>query len=838
MKQPATHQYRLPTLALLGSLLLATIALFGWATASIIELPFSGIIALATAVSVSAFIGRLQIRLSKGSGVAPVPILFAFWGLIWFGHAGGIILGVLSTILNIWPPREDKKIGVFEVLPMITSIVGAVSLSAFLFDIGANTGARLSGPAISIVGMMTSGCILMTAIYVLMNATLRWAFQRLESKGEPRQTITSRIGEQWLGGTLIGLSTILICLPFSRFGIEFGLVIAPIAILANLAYSIHTKRLDQKTRQISQASRIHLATVEALATAIDARDQVGLGHVQRTQIYAIGLGELLGLGEAEINALRTGALLHDIGKLAVPDHILNKPDKLTAAELEKTKIHSLVGASILEKIDFDCPVVPTVKYHHEFWDGRGYPEGLKGNQIPLTARILAVADAYDTLRGARPYRPALPRDLARQIIQDESGTHFDPSIVRCFLKNLTKLEADIDAHGFAYTAENDHRGENYVAQIKLANREVFTLYELAREFGSSLGFEEILSLFTKKIADFVPFTTCAVFLLDDTRKYATAVHVVGENSAMLSSRRVKVGDGTTGSVLKTKKTVQNGDPALDLASFDDELSEQYATMASVPLVADEELIGVVSIYSAKATAYSDEDLRLLETITRIAAEAIGKSVEHDEAKTHALTDTMTSLPNARSLQIQFEKEAGRASRGGTSFQLLMLDLDGFKAVNDSFGHKTGDNLLREVGKVIREQLRDYDFLARYGGDEFVALVPDMTLEDVAELCGRIEAGVRSYQLEVEDGKYASVGVSVGSSAYPASGETFDQLIVAADKAMYRRKTRRRVDPAKFVISGIDLSQDLPQAYIQHEPENDGLIVELDESHVLTSTAVN
>ncbi|MFN0139790.1 MAG: GGDEF domain-containing protein, partial [Pyrinomonadaceae bacterium] len=233
--------------------------------------------------------------------------------------------------------------------------------------------------------------------------------------------------------------------------------------------------------------------------------------------------------------------------------------------------------------------------------------------------------------------------------------------------------------------------------------------------------------------------------------------------------------------------------------------------------------------------YGEEHLRLLETIARIGAEAIDKSLEHDEAKTNALTDPMTGLPNARSLQIQFEKEAARASRGGTNFQLLMLDLDGFKAVNDSFGHKIGDQMLIEVSKVIREQLLDYDFLARYGGDEFVAIIPDTSPEDVADLCQRIETGVANCKLNIEKDVYASVGVSIGSSDFPVQGETFDQIIVAADKAMYRRKTRRRLDPSNFMISGVDFGQETLPSF---SPNGDGLIVELDESHVMTSTAVN
>ena len=196
------------------------------------------------------------------------------------------------------------------------------------------------------------------------------------------------------------------------------------------------------------------------------------------------------------------------------------------------------------------------------------------------------------------------------------------------------------------------------------------------------------------------------------------------------------------------------------------------------------------------------------------------------------------MPALQKAISQWEKlpEIGRASRAGSSFQLLMLDLDGFKAVNDSFGHKIGDEMLVEVANVIREQLRDYDFLARYGGDEFVALIPDTSPDDVLDLCRRIEDGVSNCKLPVQVDTYASVGVSIGSAGYPAHGETFDQIIVAADKAMYRRKTRRRLDPANFMISGLNLKDKttFPSPHIDTE----GLIVELDERHVMASNAVN
>lgn len=635
---------------------------------------------------------------------------------------------------------------------------------------------------------------------------------------------------------ILTLATLSVIQPWAA-----GLLMAIITVAVGAAaYQIHVSRLEQKNVQMAEFNRVHLATIEALATAIDARDQIGVGHVRRTQIYAVRMGELMQLSEPEINALRTGALLHDIGKLAVPDHILNKPGELTAAEMEKTKIYTTVGASILDKVGFDYPVVPTVRFRHERWDGKGYPLGLKGADIPLTARILSVADEYDTLRCARPYRPAHSRDKARKIILEGSGSRFDPAVVSLLIKHLTLLEGEAAGEGIGYAGsvhDTDQPAHAFVEQIKLANREVFNLYELAREFSGSVNLSETLETFSRKVGEFVPFDTCALYLMDGKTGYATAAHVQGDNAGLLCDRRIKAGQGATGFALKALETVQNVDPDLDFTYAQTDLTEQYLTMASVPLIADGSLLGAVTIYSKELENYEEEHIRLLETIARIAADAVGKSLLHDEAKTHAMTDPMTGLPNARSLQLHFEKEVARASRGETSFQLLMLDLDGFKAVNDSFGHKVGDELLGGVSGVIREQLRDYDFLARYGGDEFVALIPETEQCDVVDLCRRIEDAVSSYCLRVGE-KEARVGVSLGAAGYPESGTSFDQMIIAADKIMYERKMERK----KLRAASNTTPSAIPADAVVYPPDdavlNENFIVELDETHILASAAVN
>jgi len=833
---------------------------------SLVELflsEFSKIATLGVAALVSVLIAQFDLSIPRSKATFYPKTVFAFWGIATLGIFGGVFLALASSIASRPDLAEDRRAWAYGaardlVCAFAAGIAFHLSVGSFLDAHNTVLAGRFLIPNEVVFASCAMALVHFVAGAVIDLLEAKFSGTRIDAAAIERLVTAPSTGH------LVSLAVaIVLFLTFNHFGIEFGLVLLPLAIVANAAYKIHIRSLDQKTKEILEASRIHLATVEALATAIDARDQVGVGHVRRTQIYAVGLGRLMDLSEGEIDALRTGALLHDIGKLAVPDHILNKPGRLTQAEMEKTKIHSSVGASILEKVGFPTPVVPTVKYHHEFWDGSGYPEGLRGSQIPLTARILAVADAFDTLRGARPYRPAISREDACSFLRAGSGSQFDPKLVDLLIRNLRTFEEEIAAEGLEYDAEGEAlqfgtERTDYVEQIKQANREVFTLYSLAREFGAAMSLDDTMSLFTRKVAEFVPYEACGVFLLDDTREFASAAHLAGPKSDVLAGKHIRVGEGATGYALKKNKSVENVDPTLDLLFSAPDGASEFKTMISRPLVAEDKVIGAISLYSGDLDRYEDEHIRLLETVSKIAADAIAKSLLHAEAATNAMTDPITALPNARALRLEFDKEVKRAVRNDSSFQILMLDLDGFKAVNDNFGHKLGDQFLTALGGVIRNELRDYDFLARYAGDEFVALIPETDGDGVKELCKRIEAAVDGFGIEVSPGEFAKVGVSIGSAAYPAHGESFDQLIISADKAMYTEKARRkqRIAPAtrpvdvralltppptaeEYVPLGSDLG-DLADGGFEHRPHlsNEMLVVELDETHVIATSSIN
>ncbi len=720
---------------------------------------------LAVLFGISAIVNRYRFLIPGTKTEVNAKDLMIFFGIMWLGIPGGVLLAtsVSLAILSVSSNNQRKR-WLFDLsVNVVSAFLAGIAFYQTLKSLNGFSEPEIGQNSVNAIALLVAA-LAMGAIH--FGATFLTTSVYLKLRGQ------IEIVDFWKKNFVITAATyagstfaiLFFQSAFFQFGLRFLLVALPIVVAGHFGYRAFVRKLAVMTSEISESSRIHLATVEALATAIDARDQIGVGHVRRTQIYSVGIGELMGLPESDIQALNAGALLHGIGKLAIPDNILNKPGRLTPAEKEKTKVHAVVGASIIENIQFPYPVATTIRHYSEMWIGNGYPDRLKGEEIPITARILAIADAYDTLRGERPYRAAVTRDQARRILQNGAGTQFDPTIIDIFLRNLSQLEAIVDEKGLSYLNESilieaapSNRLEgpddgDYVNQIKRANREVFTMYELARVFSSTLNLEDTLAVFAEKIKEQVSFDTCVIYLMNESNTFARAVYTEGKNSVQLETKCIEVGEGATGYVLQNCSPVCDINPALDFSFDQMEFIEQYSSMASLPLLVDDKLLGAVSIYSCDLATYGEEHLRLIEMVSHIASDAISMALQHAESETRALTDPMTGLPNARSLQIQFEKEVARANRNGSNFQLLMLDLDGFKAVNDTYGHKAGDRMLKGLANVMKEQLRDYDFISRYAGDEFVIIAPETNAAGIEELCERLEKSVAGFKLNLDDGR--------------------------------------------------------------------------------------
>jgi diguanylate cyclase (GGDEF)-like protein/putative nucleotidyltransferase with HDIG domain len=796
-----------------GALILAWAA---WGCLRFGPAQWAQLAALASLVVIS---GMRPVRIPGTKASLTVGDCFIFLGAIFLGVPAAVVLGAADALTSSL--STSRRATSWIAAPACMSLTVFASARVFYFALAsfASVAREPLGVSPPVAFELLALPLVLTALvqYVLngaLIATLIALKSRRPAWGCWRDNYLWTSWTFFAGAIAAGV----VYMAVVHFGMLYVALCVPVIAATLATYRTYFERVAEQTREAAELSRLHLATVEALATAIDAKDQTTHCHVRRVQIYCARLGELMGLAAPEIKALKAGALLHDVGKLAVPDHILNKPGKLTEAEFDRMKIHTTVGAQILERVGFPYPVIPVVRYHHEQWDGRGYPDGLKGEEIPLTARILSVVDCFDSVREDRPYRRGMTREQACSMLRRGAGAHFDPRVVELFLCHLHDFEEEIKAQGLehrgityeecenrdllgegpeqvvrklAAAAPSSQLAPDYLSHISNAHREVYSLYEIARTFGSSLDIEDTASVLINKVGHVVPSDLCAVYLYDDEKGYATAAHVSGRHAELLRGRAVAPGEGVVGFVLANRRASYLLDPMLDFA--DVELPEGFRlrSMVALPLTRGERVLGVLAAYSTEPRRYTDDHMRLLDTVARLASDALANAMSHAEAESNALTDTLTGLPNSRSMYMRFEEEAARARRTGRPFQVVMLDLDDFKQVNDTFGHRTGDRMLREVGRILQAQLREYDFLARYAGDEFVAIVQDLTTEQTEELRERIERAVSRFTIHVRGDKHARVGISIGSASYGVHGETLDQLLISADEAMYSAKSTHK-----------------------------------------------
>jgi len=605
------------------------------------------------------------------------------------------------------------------------------------------------------------------------------------------------------------------------------LVLIPILGIAYLIVRIHRAEVSVGLRRLDDLMRTHLSTIEALTIAIDAKDPLSRGHVRRVQAYALVLASHTRIPNAQLQGLRTAALLHDIGKLAIPDHLLNKPGRLSAVEFQKVKAHPAIGAEILSNVEFPYPVLPIIRHHHERWDGSGYPDGLAGEAIPSGARILAVADSFEALTSDRAYRKRRTAEEAAEFIESRSGADFDPSVVATLRAHLDAVVASgaamessapcggdtaqaaggddvqqADSGGFGASL---HRGvsareesppsvdrsvEGALGDIYSAQREVYALYEIAQTLGSSLRLEEVLELVVSKIGQLVPYRTCAIYLARDEGRWLTARFVCGDNAADLRGRSVQPGEGITGWAAKQRSARFSTSPELDLAGVAID-AEEYSMVAAFPICHDGEVLGVITLYFPRDVPCQDDHIRIMDLIAKLSAGAVFNSTIFTETEEFALTDDLTNLPNSRHLRQVFEQESIRSQQSGQPMALLEMDLDRFKPINDRYGHAAGDLYLKEIARILRGHLRDRDVLVRLSGDEFAAILPSTGFAPAALLAERLQQAVDAFSLKPDEKTTLRAGLSVGVSIYPHDGESLEDLLSQADTNMYRNKRVRR-----------------------------------------------
>jgi diguanylate cyclase (GGDEF)-like protein/putative nucleotidyltransferase with HDIG domain len=767
---------------------------------------------LAAYVITAMLASRLKVGLPEVSGSMSVNFLFILIGVAELNFSETLLLGCCAILAQSFKGRWPR-------LEQIAFNLAASSLAVWLAYF------TYHGPLHSLIKQGFSLLLVLAACVYFVANTLPVATIIALTESKKLRRIWSDCYFWAFPYYLVGAAVAgLVSWLNQKVGWQPTLLALPAMFVIYRSYRLYLAKLADEKHHVAEVAALHLRTIEALALAIEAKDQSTHDHLERVRVYAIEVAKILDLSDQEMEALRAAALLHDIGKLAVPENIIAKPGRLTPEEFEKMKIHPIVGAEILERVKFPYPVVPIVRSHHERWDGAGYPDGLAGEQIPIGARILSAVDCLDALASDRVYRKAIPLDEAMRWVREQAGKAYDPNVVAVLEKNYQRLEEQVraqagsayrqklstdfkvergraPANGFQVRADFDPANQaTFLQSIAAARKEAQTLFELTQDLGSSLSLSDTLSVLSDGLKKLVPYDTIATFILRDG--YLVPEFVSGDNFRTFASLRIPVGAGVSGWVAHNRNAIVNGNPEAE-PGYVNEPGQQHQLRSaiSVPLQGMQGVVGALTLYHSQADSYTSDHLRILLAISPKVAHSVENALAYQAAESSATTDYLTELPNARSLFLHLDRELARCKRLSTPLTVMVCDLDGFKRVNDSYGHLEGNRILKKFAQTLQGSCREYDYIARMGGDEFVIVAPGLSaaaaeargvcLSELARMAGREVCG--------EDW----LSLSVGCAIYPQDGDDAEKLLAEADRRMYLQKqTHRTLDHLNQYATGI------------------------------------
>lgn len=544
-----------------------------------------------------------------------------------------------------------------------------------------------------------------------------------------------------------------------------------------------------RARLRERLEQSYIEMVLALARAVDARDRYTADHSERIATRAVAVARVLGCPEAEVQDIHWAAALHDIGKLGVPDDILRKAGPLTDAEWDIMRQHPIVGEQILWPVERMRRVAALVRHHQERWDGTGYPDHLQGQEIPLGARILAVADAYSAITDDRAYNKGRSAGDAVDEIRRCSGTQFDPHIVEVFCRVLASDETGADSSPDSSRPVTPPPAGGLApaiirpfAQTRQFQQAVPAMADVAKRLLRPLDLTAVLDEILGQIQDVFGYPICGVLFLDEQSQELEVKAQRGYDPEVAKRLRLKVGaQGIAGWVASQRRSYYAPDVTRDALYVAG--SPRARSNVAYPLIVDDRVIGVLDVESPVVDAFPQDVRTLLEAFAVLAALAILRAQRDDDLNRLALTDGLTGLINHRALWQTLEREVARAKRSGEAVSLILVEVDRFKQINDRFGHMQGDAVLRQVADVLRRNSRAMDLVARFGGDEFVLLLPTVAKSRAVQVAERVRRHVE--RIIVPGG--ARLTVSVGLAGAPPDGETARLLMEAADGAMYRAK---------------------------------------------------
>ena len=573
-------------------------------------------------LTIALLASGLKLRLPGVTGTISVSFFFVLIGIASLNLPQVLVVGCSSVLVQyFW--QSTKRLRVVQVLFNVASVSIAINVSYYTFH---STWLRSLPLELSVtLGILACAYFISTTILVAAVIALT------EGKSLGKVWRTSYLWSfpyYLLGAATAGLFEV----AKHHLGWQTSMLVAPVMYLVYRSYRLYLGRLEDERKHAQETTALHLRTIESLALAIEAKDHTTHDHLQRVQVYAMEIAKELKLSESELQAVQAASLLHDIGKIAVPEHIICKPGKLTPEEFGKMKIHPVVGAEILTRAQFPYPVAPIVRSHHEKWDGSGYPDGLKGPEIPIGARILSAVDCLDALASDRQYRRALPLDKAMEMVAEQASRAFDPEVVRILQKRYIELEQLArSSHLEAFTLSTDIKIERGAApdagfeqasdtqQVSAALRASARpaegwedLTQVIDGLNGILSRRDMFAILASRLQELIPFDGMAVY----TRCGATLVpeYASGSHVEILSSLELRVGEGLSGWVAGHGRAILNGNPSVDLGE-----TLGLKSALAIPLETDRVITGVLTLFDASADAFSADDLRQLTVLSSTLA---------------------------------------------------------------------------------------------------------------------------------------------------------------------------------------------------------------------------
>ena len=728
--------------------------------------------------------GSFTIKVPSISSRISVSETFVFASVLLFGAAAGTLTVLLETlVISLWVKRESRTLyrALFNVAAPAVSIW--ISATLFFSFSSIQPYSVHSSPLAALFFPLS----ILTVIYFLLNSWLVAIALGLERQQSPLDIWWKNF--TWLSVNYFSGASVaaLIVTYTSRFDVSTLIIIVPLLVISYLTFRTAMGRVEDSNQHLVELNRLYISTIETLAMAIDAKDQITHGHIRRVQTYAVGLAKHVGVSDERlIKAIEAAALLHDMGKLAVPEYILNKPGKLTAAEFEKMKLHAAVGADILSAIDFPYPVVPIVRHHHENWDGTGYPDRVRGTDIPIGARILSVVDCFDALTSDRPYRPRLTDEEALAILHERRGSMYDPLIVDAFVRVHQEIAPALQSSRPPRRSVRDFVGSSQVASVRVETAplddithsadEMLTLYELARTLGGQTSLSDAGDAVARHLRRLIPWSLCVFYLYDSSIDEVEAKHAVGEGATLVRGMRIPLGERLSGWVAANRQTISNSDPVLDLGDAARAHSLSLRSCISTPLGIGGELVGVLTLYSGEANAFNEDHKRLIEVVGREIARAFKRATTPNPSIER---DQLTGLPNFKQLEQFIDAMGIEGVTKALRLTLLYVDLSELRAVSDFHGKPIAEDVLRHITNQTIASLQPADILFRYGNDAFVALLHDGAAEASRRTAKAIQQNVRANPVRSKTGSSIDILVPVSIVTAPDDGRSLANLIAVA-----------------------------------------------------------